>query len=149
MSLFDQINQDIKTAMKARQKEELEALRIVKKMMIEAKTSKGADAELSDEEAIKVIAKLAKQGSDSARIFKEQERDDLFEQEMVQVKVFEKYLPEKLSPEELEVKVKAIIEDLGASTMKDMGKVMGVASKQLSGQADGKDISTKVRELLQ
>ncbi len=149
MALFEQINNDIKTAMKAREKEKLQVLRNIKKVMLEAKTAKGATAELSDEEVIKIISKLAKQGSDSAKIYKEQNRDDLFEQEMVQVAVLEEYLPEKMSDEELTAEVKAIIDQVGATTMKDMGKVMGIASKKLAGKADGKDISVKVRALLQ
>ena len=148
MALFDQINNDIKEAMKAREKEKLEALRGIKKVMLEAKTAQGAGAELSDDEALKIIAKLAKQGSDAAAIFKEQGRDDLYEQEMAQVKVYEAYLPEKMSDEALTEAVKAIIAETGASSMKDMGKVMGIASKKLAGQADGKDISTKVKALL-
>ncbi len=149
MALFEQINNDIKTAMKAREKERLQVLRNIKKVMLEAKTAKGATAELSDEEVIKIISKLAKQGSDSAKIYKEQNRDDLFEQEMAQVAVLEEYLPEKMSDEELTAEVKAIIDQVGATTMKDMGKVMGIASKKLAGKADGKDISVKVRALLQ
>ncbi len=149
MALFDQINDDIKTAMKAREKEKLQALRNIKKVMLEAKTATSADAEISDEEALKIIAKLAKQGNDSAAIYKEQNREDLYEEEMVQVAVFEGYLPAKMSDEELTAAVKSIIEETGASSMKDMGKVMGMASKKLAGQADGKDISTKVRALLQ
>ena len=149
MALFEQINNDIKTAMKAREKERLQVLRNIKKVMLEAKTAKGATAELSDEEVIKIISKLAKQVSDSAKIYKEQNRDDLFEQEMAQVAVLEEYLPEKMSDEELTAEVKAIIDQVGATTMKDMGKVMGIASKKLAGKADGKDISVKVRALLQ
>ena len=148
MALFDQINNDLKEAMKAREKEKLEALRGIKKVMLEAKTAAGASAELSDEEALKIIAKLAKQGIDSATIFKEQGRMDLYEQEMAQVIIFESYLPAKLSDEELTAAVKSIIEETGASSMKDMGKVMGVATKKLAGKADGKDISAKVKELL-
>ncbi|HPF50830.1 MAG TPA: GatB/YqeY domain-containing protein [Draconibacterium sp.] len=148
MALFDQINNDLKEAMKAREKEKLEALRGIKKVMLEAKTAAGASAELSDEEALKIIAKLAKQGIDSATIFKEQGRMDLYEQEMAQVVIFESYLPAKLSDEELTAAVKSIIEETGASSMKDMGKVMGVATKKLAGKADGKDISAKVKELL-
>lgn len=148
MTLFEQINNDIKGAMKAREKEQLEALRGIKKVMIEAKTAKGAEAELCDEEVIKIISKLAKQGSDSANIFKEQGRDDLYEQEMAQVAVYEKYLPAKMADVELEAAVKDIIAEVGATTMKDMGRVMGIASKKLAGQADGKDISVKVKALL-
>ena len=149
MKLFDQINNDIKEAMKAREKEKLQALRNIKKVMIEAKTSKGADAELTDEESLKIISKLAKQGTDSAEIYKKQGREDLYEQEMVQVKLYESYLPAKMSDEELTLTVKEIIEQTGATSMKDMGKVMGIASKKLAGQADGKDIAVKVKQLLQ
>lgn len=148
MNIFEQVNSDIKAAMKAREKETLEALRGIKKVMLEAKTAKGADADLSDEEAIKIISKLAKQGNDSANIYKEQGREDLCEQELKQVAVFEKYLPAKMSEEELEASVKAIIAEVGATSMKDMGKVMGIASKKLAGKADGSAISVKVRALL-
>lgn len=149
MALFDQINKDIITAMKAREKEKLEALRNIKKVMIEAKTAKGAGAEISDDEVLKIISKLAKQGSDSAAIYKQQNREDLYEQEMAQVAVLEKYLPAKISDDELTSIVKSIIDKTGATSIKDMGKVMGIASKKLAGQADGKDISVKVRALLQ
>lgn len=148
MALFDQINNDIKAAMKAREKEKLEALRGIKKVMIEAKTAKGADADLSDDEALKIISKLAKQGNDSANIYKDQGRDDLYTAEMAQVAIFESYLPEKMSDEDLEAVVKAIIAEVGATSMKDIGKVMGIASKKLAGQADGAAISVKVRGLL-
>ncbi len=149
MTLADKINDEIKAAMKAREKEKLEALRSIKKVIIEAKSTKGAGSELNDDEVLKIIAKLAKQGSESAAIYKQQNRTDLFEQEMFQVAVFEKYLPAKLSDEELTNKIKSIIAELGATSIKDMGKVMGAASKQLAGLADGKDISTKVKDLLQ
>ncbi len=148
MALFEQINEDIKAAMKAREKEKLEALRGIKKVMLEAKTAKGGSAELGDDEALKIISKLAKQGSDSAAIYKEQGRDDLYEQEIAQVAIFEQYLPEKMSDEELTAVIKTIIEEVGASSMKDMGKVMGVASKKLAGKADGAAISVKVKALL-
>lgn len=149
MTLSDKINEDLKEAMKAREKEKLEALRNIKKVIIEAKSSKGAGSELDDDEVLKIIAKLAKQGTDSANIYKQQGRNDLYEQEMFQVDIFEKYLPTKLSEEELTAKIKSIITELGATSMKDMGKVMGVASKKLAGLADGKDISAKVKDLLQ
>jgi uncharacterized protein YqeY len=149
MALFDQINDDIKAAMKAREKDKLEALRGIKKVMLEAKTATGGSDELSDGDVIKIISKLAKQGSDSAAVYKEQNREDLYETEMIQVAVFQKYLPAKISDEELTAVVKAIIAETGAASMKDMGKVMGLASKKLAGQADGKDISVKVRTLLQ
>jgi uncharacterized protein len=148
MLLFEKINEDIKLAMKAREKERLEALRNIKKVMIEARAAKGAGSELSDEESQKIIAKLAKQGSDSAAIYKEQGREDLYQQEITQVAVYESYLPEKLSDEELETAVKEIIQGAGASSMKDMGRVMGIASKELAGKAEGGDIAAKVRKLL-
>jgi hypothetical protein len=149
MTLSDKINEDIKEAMKAREKEKLESLRNIKKVIIEAKSSKGAGSELDDEEVLKIIAKLAKQGSESAAIYKQQGRTDLYDQEMFQVAVFEKYLPAKLSDEELTASIKAIIAETGATSIKDMGKIMGLASKKLASLADGKDISAKVKDLLQ
>ena len=149
MALFDQINDDIKAAMKAREKVKLEALRNIKKVMLEAKSAKGASAEITDDDVLKIISKLAKQGNDSAEIYKQQNREDLYEVEMGQVAIFEKYLPAKISDEELSTIVKSIIDEVGAISMKDMGKVMGIASKKLAGKADGKDISVKVRTLLQ
>lgn len=149
MALFDQINDDIKAAMKAREKEKLQALRNIKKVMIEAKSAVGADTVLGDSDVLKIISKLAKQGMDSAAIYRQQNREDLYEQEMLQVAVFETYLPAKLSDEELTIIVKSVIDELGATSIKDMGKVMGMASKKLAGQADGKDISAKVKSLLQ
>ncbi len=149
MALFDQINNDMKAAMKARDKVKLEALRNIKKVMLEARAAKGAGSELTEDESLKIISKLAKQGADSAVIYKEQGREDLADQEMAQVKVFESYLPAKMSDEELTAAVKQIIEETGASSMKDMGKVMGIASKKLAGKADGKEIAAKVKSLLQ
>ena len=148
MSLFDLISSDIIVAMKAREKEKLEALRGIKKVMIEAKSAAGSTGELSDQESLKIIQKLAKQGTDSANIYKEQGRDDLYQQEIFQVKVFETYLPVKMSDAELAESIQAIIAEVGAAGMKDMGKVMGIASKKLAGLADGKDISDKVKALL-
>lgn len=147
MSLFDQINADLTAAMKARDKEKTGALRNVKKMLIEAKTA-SASHELEDTEVVKIIQKLAKQGTDSANLYKEQGREDLASEELVQVAVFEEYLPKKLTDEELSAAVQAIISKAGASSMKDMGKVMGLASKELAGKADGKDIADKVKALL-
>jgi len=148
MALFEQINNDLKEAMKARDKKRLEALRNIKKVMIEARAAKGAGSELTDEESLKIIAKLAKQGTDSANIYKEQGRDDLYQDELVQVNIYESYLPAKLSDEDLTKAVEAIIEKTGASTMKDMGRVMGVATKELAGKAEGKEIADKVKKLL-
>lgn len=148
MSLFEQINEDLKTAMKARERERLEALRNLKKALLEARTAKSAGTELTDEETLRIIAKLAKQGVDSADIYKEQGREELYEQEMGQVAVYQEYLPEKLSGDALEEAVKGIIEKVGASSIKDMGRVMGNASKELTGKADGADIAAVVKRLL-
>ncbi len=148
MALFDQINKDIKEAMKARDKVRLDALRNIKKVMIEARTVKGAGSELTDEEVLKIIDKLAKQGIDSAKIYKEQNREELFNDEMAQVVVYKAYLPEKLSGEELEEEVKNIIAKTGSTSMKDMGKVMGIASQDLAGKAEGSEIASIVRRLL-
>lgn len=148
MNLFDQISSDIMDAMKAKEKEKLEALRGIKKVMLEAKSAAGATGELSDQDVLKIIQKLAKQGTESATIYKEQGRNDLYDQEMFQVKVFETYLPKKMSDAELNEAIKSIIAEVGATGIKEMGKVMGIASKKLSGLADGKDISDKVKALL-
>ncbi len=149
MALFEQINNDLKAAMKAREKVKLEALRNLKKGLIEARAAKGANAELTDEEALKVISKLEKQGTDSADIYKKQGREDLAEAEMAQVEIFQSYLPERLSDEALTEAVREIIERTGASSMKAMGKVMGIATKELAGKAGGKEIADKVKALLQ
>jgi len=149
MTIFETINEDIKAAMKAREKDKLEALRNIKKVMIEAKTAKGANAELTDEESIKIISKLAKQGFDSATIYKQQNREDLYLQEMNQLAVYEEYLPKKLSDAELTAAITEIIKQVGATSLKDLGKVMGVASKELAGKADGKDILEKTKSLLE
>lgn len=148
MNFFDQINEDLKTAMKAKDKVALQVLRTIKKNFLEAKTAPGANNELSDADALKIILKLVKQGKDSAKIYAEQNRQDLADEELSQVEVLEKYLPKQLSDEELTAKVKAIIERVGASTMKDMGKVMGLATTELAGTAEGKEISNKVKALL-
>ena len=148
MSLFDQVSKDIGAAMKAKDKVRLEALRNIKKFFIEAKTAPGANDTLDDAVALKILAKLAKQGRDTAALYHEQNRPDLAEEEEAQAKVIEEYLPKALTPEELEAEVKAIIAQVGATSAKDMGKVMGVASKQLAGRADGRAISTLVKQLL-
>jgi len=148
MNLFDQISDDIRLAMLARDKERLEALRNVKKVLIEAKTAKAGGEELSDDVALKAIAKLVKQGRDSAEIYKEQNRMDLYEPEMAQVKILEEYLPKQMEDAELTAVIKAIIEKTGATSIKEMGKVIGLASKELAGKADGRLISDKVKSLL-
>ena len=146
--LFEQISADIVTAMKSRDKVSLEALRNVKKYFLEAKTAPGANDELTDEAATKIIQKLVKQGKDSAAIYESQNRADLAEAELAQVAVMEKYLPKALTDEELTAVLRNIIAETGAAGPKDMGKVMGVATKQLAGKAEGRAISAKVKELL-
>lgn len=148
MSLFDQINDDIKAAMLAKDKVKLAALRNVKKLFLEAKTAPGANDTLSDEDATKIIQKLVKQGKDSAQIYIDQNRQDLADEELEQVKAIEPYLPKQLSAEELESELKKIIAEIGASAPQDMGKVMGVATKALSGKAEGRAISETVKRLL-
>lgn len=148
MALFEQISKDIVVAMKAKDKVKLEALRNVKKLFIEAKTAPGANDTLTDADAIKIMAKMVKQGKDAADIFTSQGRTDLAEEELAQVHVIEAYLPQPLTAEELEAALRDIIARVGATSPKDMGKVMGTASKELSGRADGKAISTLVKQLL-
>lgn len=146
--LFDQISADIVAAMKAKDKVRLMALRSVKKYFLEAKTAPGAGDELTDEAALKILAKLAKQGKDTAEIYVGQNRQDLADEELAQVAVIEEYLPKQLSAEELKVELQAIIAQLGATSAKEMGRVMGVATKSLAGRAEGKAISQMVKELL-
>ena len=146
--LFDQVSKDIVAAMKAKDKVRLEALRNIKKVFIEAKTAPGANDTLDDAAALKILQKLAKQGNDSAALYKGQNREDLAEAELAQVAVIESYLPKPMSSEEIENAVKDIISQTGASSIKETGKVMGIASKQLAGKADGKTISEIVKKLL-
>ena len=148
MDLFEKVSEDIKNAMKAKDKVALETLRNVKKFFLEAKTAPGANDTLTDADALKIIQKLVKQGKDSAEIYTQQGRADLAEAELAQVKVLETYLPKQMTAEELEVVVKAIIAQVGAAGPKDMGKVMGVASKALAGKAEGRAISETVKRLL-
>lgn len=148
MSLFDQVSKDIIAAMKAKDKIRLEALRGMKKEFIEANTAKGATDILDDNTAILILQKMAKQRNDSAQIYKEQEREDLAEKELAELKVIEEYLPKQLTTEELDAKITEIIAKVGASSPADMGKVMGVATKELAGVAAGKAISDAVKKLL-
>ena len=148
MNLFDQISNDIKNAMLAKDKLRLETLRGIKKEFLEAKTAKGSDGELSDDIAMKILVKMVKQRKDSAQIYIEQNRPELAESELGEAKVIEEYLPKQLTEAELEAELKNIIAEVGATSAKDMGKVMGVASKKLAGRAEGKAISAKVKELL-
>ena len=146
--LFEQVSTDIKEAMKARDKVRLETLRNIKKVFLEAKTAPGADDNLSDANAMKILQKLAKQGKESAETYAKQNRQDLADDELAQVAVIEEYLPKPFSPEEVEEAVKTIISQIGATSMKDMGRVMGVATKQLAGKADGGAISQAVKKAL-
>lgn len=148
MDLFEQVSKGIIDAMKAKDAVRRDTLRNVKKVFLEAKTAPGSNDELKDADALKILMKLAKQGRESAEIYQAQGRADLAEEEMAQVRVIEEYLPKQLSEEELEQKLKEIIAQVGATSAKEMGKVMGVASKQLAGLADGKAISAKVKQLL-
>lgn len=148
MDLFDQVSADIKSAMLAKDKVRLEALRGIKKEFLEAKTAKGADGTLSDDAAMKILAKMVKQRRETAAIYQEQSRPELAENELAEAAVIEQYLPKQLSDEELTAELQKIIEQTGATSAKEMGKVMGVASKALAGRADGRVISTKVKELL-
>ena len=148
MDLFDVISNDIKEAMKAKDKVKLETLRNVKKFFLEAKTAPGANDTLTDDAALKIMQKLVKQGKDSAAIYTGQGRSDLAETELAQVAVIEAHLPKQMGAEELEAALKTIIAEVGATGPQDMGKVMGVATKQLAGKAEGRAISAKVKELL-
>ena len=148
MEMFDRISNDIKDAMKAKDKVRLETLRNIKKVFLEAKTAPGANDTLTDDAAMKIMQKLVKQGKDSATLYAEQGRADLAEAELAQVAVIETYLPKQMSAEELGAALKAIIAEVGAEGPKDMGKVMGTATKKLAGLAEGRAISAKVKELL-
>lgn len=148
MDLFEKVSEDIKNAMKAKDKVALETLRNVKKFFLEAKTAPGANDTLTDADALKIIQKLVKQGKDSASIYTQQNRADLAEGELAQVKVLETYLPKQMTAEEMETELKAIIAQVGAAGPQDMGKVMGAASKALAGKAEGRAISEAVKRLL-
>lgn len=148
MTLEQKINEGIQAAMKAQDKVRLLALRNVKKYIIEAKTATGGITELPDADTLRIIQKLSKQGTDSAAIYRQQNREDLYAEEIAQVEVLKEFLPRQMSDDELTAAVRELIAQSGATSIKDMGKVMGVASKQLAGQAEGKAISDKVKELL-
>lgn len=148
MTLFDKVSEDIKEAMKARDKVRLETLRNIKKVFLEAKTAPGANDTLGDADAFKILQKLAKQGRESARTYTDNGRQDLADAELAQAAVIEEYLPKQLGEDEIEAEVRKVIADTGAQSMKDMGKVMGIVSKQLAGRADGRAISAVVKRLL-
>jgi uncharacterized protein len=148
MSLAEKIASDLINAMKAKDKVVLEAIRAAKTAFILARTEKGAGTVMTPEDELKIIQKLVKQRRESAAIYKEQNRMDLYEKEVIEADVLERYLPARMSDEDLLAVIKEIIERIGAKGPADMGKVMGIATKELAGKADGKEISTKVRELL-
>lgn len=148
MSLKDQINADIKSAMLAKKKEELTALRAIKSMILLAETEKGASEEISEDAEMKLLMKAAKQRKDSVDLFREQGRDDLADKEQGELDIINKYLPKQLSEEELKIELGKVISQLGATGPQDMGKVMGMATKALAGKADGKTISAMVKTLL-
>ena len=148
MNLKQQIEADIRKAMLAKQKDELKALRAIKSMILLAETEKGASAEVSADTSMKLLMKAVKQRKDSAQIYKDQGRDDLYAIEMSEVSVIEKYLPQQLSEDEIKVELEKIINQLGASGPQNMGKVMGVATRALAGKADGKTISVLVKSIL-
>jgi uncharacterized protein YqeY len=147
MGLFEKISEDLKAAMLARQKDRLESLRAIKTALLLAKTESG-DHDLSEDQEMKILQKLVKQRRESAEIFKTQNRTDLYENEVKEAAIIEEYLPKQMTADELVPVLKAIIQRVGASSPKDMGKVMGAASRELAGKADGKMIAEKVKELL-
>ena len=146
--LFDQISEDIKKAMLAKDKVALDALRGIKKEFLEAKTAKGGDGELHDDKALQILQKMVKQRKESAQMFIDANRPELADDELAQCKVIERYLPAMMTEEELTAALTEIIAQVGATSPQDMGKVMGVATKQLAGRAEGKAINLQVRELL-
>ncbi|MBS1527662.1 MAG: GatB/YqeY domain-containing protein [Bacteroidetes bacterium] len=148
MSLINQIDQDIKQAMLGKQEARLRGLRAIKSALLLARTEKGASEELSQETEIKVLQKLIKQRKESSDIYKSQNREDLYKIEIEEMEVIEAYLPKQMDRSEIEAYLKELIGRVGATSIKDMGKVMGAANKELAGRADGKTISEVVRELL-
>jgi len=148
MSLEQKIMTDLKTAMLAKDEKSLRSLRAIKAAILLAKTSEGAAGELTEDDEVKLLQKLVKQRKDSLEIYQQQKRVDLAQKEQEEIEVIEKFLPKQLSADELQLEIKKIIAETGASSSADMGKVMGIATKKLSGKADGKTISAAVRELL-
>ena len=147
MNLFDKITEDLKAAMLARQKDRLETLRAIKTALMLAKTESGTH-ELTGDQELKILQRLVKQRKESAEIFKTQNRQELYENEVREASIIEEYLPKQMSETELIPLLKSIVQRVGATSAKDMGKVMGAATKELAGKADGKMIADKVRELL-
>ena len=148
MSLEQNIMAELKTAMLAKDEKSLRGLRAIKAAILLAKTSEGASGELKEDEEIKILQKLVKQRKDSLEIYQQQNRADLAQKEQEEIEIIEKFLPKQLSGEELQLEIKKIIAETGATSPADMGRVMGAATKKLSGKADGKTISAVVKELL-
>jgi uncharacterized protein YqeY len=148
MSLTEKVAADLINAMKSQDKVALEAIRAAKTAFLLARSEKGPDSVLTPDEELKIIQKLVKQRRESAVIYKEQNRPDLYEKETLEADVLEKYLPAKMSDEELTASLKSIIERLGAKSSADLGRVMGTAVKELAGKADGREISARVKDLL-
>ena len=148
MDLLERINQDLKAAMKQKDQYRLEALRAIKSELLLLKTAEGSQGQITEAQALKVLQKMVKQRKEAAELYKSKGRDDLAEQELMQAKVIEEYLPEQLSPQQLENELKKIIEQVGAKSIRDMGKVMAVATKQFAGRADNKLIADTVKKLL-
>jgi uncharacterized protein len=148
MNLLETINNDIKKAMLAREKDKLEALRAIKNAILVQQTEKGAPDELSEDTAIKLLQRLVKQRKEAAEVYQQQKREDLAQPELFQAEIIQSYLPEQLSEQQITEKIKSIIEETGAQGMKDMGKVMGKASKDLAGKADNKVVSSIVKDML-
>lgn len=148
MSLTDKINEEIKAAMLAKEKDKLEALRAVKAALLLLKAQEGATGDIKEEDEIKLLQRLVKQRKETAEIYKSQNRADLADTELFQAGIIEKFLPEQIPLDELKEIIQAIIKDCGATSVKDMGKVMGLASKQLAGKADNKAIASLVKEIL-
>lgn len=148
MSLLENINNDIKTAMKEKNKVKLSALRAVKSELLLEQTSSASSGNITQEKELKIVQKLIKQRKDSADIYKKEDRSDLYEKEIAEIEFLEAYLPEQMSDEELTAIIKSAIDETGASSMKDMGKVMGIVNKKAAGKAEGKIIAQKVKSLL-
>ena len=148
MNIFDKISDGIKEAMKVKDQVRLDTLRAIKKEFIEAKTAKGADGELNDDTAMKILVKMVKQRKEGAEIFASNNRQDIADLNLAEAKIIEEFLPKQLTAEELEEALNAIISRLGATSPQQMGMVMGAATKELAGRAEGKAISAKVKELL-
>ena len=148
MELWDKINQDLKQAMKEKDQYKLEALRAIKSQLLLLKTAEGSTGEIPEAEALKILQKMVKQRKEAAELYKANGREQLAEQELMQAKVIEQYLPKQMSQEELEAELKKIIEQVGATSIRDMGKVMGIATKTFAGRANNKAIADTVKKLL-